>query len=77
VPSEVTSRKDNDGVQDGLRAESRLCAKVDVLAKSFALVLASPVTERLLEVRAGKVNCSLWTDDREDDRDMSRHERAK
>jgi hypothetical protein len=71
VPSEGTSRNDKDGVQDGLRAERRLCAKVDELAKSFPLTLASPVNERLLEVRVGKVNGSLWTDDREDDRDMS------
>jgi hypothetical protein len=70
VPSEGTSRKDKDGVQDGLRAEKIFCAKVDELAKSLPLMLTSPVTDRLFEDRAGNANGSLWTDDREDDRDM-------
>ena len=50
--------------------EKRFWAKVDELAKSLPLVLTSPVTDRLLEVRAGNANGSLWTDDREDERDM-------
>jgi hypothetical protein len=62
------SRKDKDGVQDGLRAAITFCAKVDELAKSTGLVMTFSVSERLLGVRAGNLNSS---DDRDDDRDMA------
>jgi hypothetical protein len=73
VPSEGMSRKDKDEVQDGLRAAMTFCAKVDELAKSTGLVITFSVSERLLGVRVGNLNSS---DDRDDDRDMGKHERT-
>jgi hypothetical protein len=72
APSEVTSRKDSDGVQDGLLADRRLCADDALLVKLFTIALASTFAGRLLDVRAGKLNGSFLVDECDDDRDMNK-----